>query len=284
MRLSILICVASIFCQSFGSHSTAADETSGKKNIGGKKLEFVENSIGMRFVRIPPGEFLMGSPDTEPFRFNSEQQHRVKITQEFWLSIEEVTKFQYRRVTGASPVVEHEHNVVANNISWYQADDFCRNLSELDSEKRAGNTYRLPTEAEWEYACRAGTQTAYSWGDDPEQAVEYSWCLKNIQQESRRVGSLKPNPWGLYDMHGNCWEWCSDWYADLPAEPQVDPKGPAIGEEKVIRGGADNSNAGYLRSASRVPYGPSFSNKSQGRNIGIRLVLVPNTEQQTEKK
>ena len=235
--------------------------------------EVLENSVGMRFIKCPAGEFQMGSPVEEQHRFGGEQQHLVRISEAFWLGMEEVSVSQFRAVMGKSLSNNPDGNIPEYQVTWYDADDFCRKISELDAERAAGRSYRLPTEAEWEYACRAGTQTVYSWGDDPAEGENHAWSARNSNRSHRRVGSRQPNAWGFYDMHGNVWEWCSDWYDDLPATPLTDPKGPATGEYRVLRGGAYDSPVTYLRAATRVPWEPAGSD-ARGNNVGFRVVLV----------
>ena len=228
----------------------------------------------MRFVKIKPGEFLMGSPESEPDRFECERQHKVRITKAFWIGVEEVTVEQYSTVLNREFNDAQDGSQPEDHLSWHDAEAFCRKLSELEPEKTTGRNYRLSTEAEWEYACRAGTQTAFFWGDDPQAADDYAWSLKNSAVLRKRVGSRKPNPWGLHDMNGSLWEWCSDWYGELPSEEQTDPQGPLSGEQRVVRGGAFDSSIGYLRSASRAPANPSFFSPNEGQDIGFRVVMV----------
>ena len=189
----------------------------------------IENSIGMVLVPIPAGEFLMGSPETEPGRRDNEVQHQVTLTKPFLLGVHEVTQGQWQAVMGTTPwkgkeFVKEGDDYPATYVSWHDAVEFCRKLSEKE-----GLEYRLPTEAEWEYACRAGTTTAYSFGDDASELGEYAWYRENArnvgQKYAHTVGQKKPNPWGLYDMHGNVWEWCSDWYGDYPSGSVTDPQG-----------------------------------------------------------
>jgi formylglycine-generating enzyme required for sulfatase activity len=236
--------------------------------------ESIENSVGIRLVKIQPGEFLMGSPESEPDRFACEHQHKVRITKAFWIGVEEVTVEQYSTVLNREVNDAQDGSQPEDRLSWHDAEAFCRKLSELEPEKMTGRNYRLPTEAEWESACRAGTQTAFFWGDDPQAADEYAWSLKNSGPLRKRVGSRKPNPWGLHDMNGSLWEWCSDWYGELPSEEQTDPQGPLSGEQRVVRGGALDSSAAYIRSASRAPAEPSFFRPNQGHDIGFRVVMV----------
>ena len=214
------------------------------------------NRTGMQFVNIPAGEFLMGSPMENRFfrwiqkhtRDNERPQHKVRITRPFHLGIYPVTQEQYEAVMGTNPSwfsttgkgAEHIKDkdtlsYPVESVSWDDAVEFCRRLSELPEEKQAGRLYRLPTEAEWEYACRAGSTTRYYFGDDQSLLSEYAWFDDNSHRRTHPVGEKKPNSWGLYDMHGNNFEWCSDWYdMDYYANsPTEDPAGPATGSGRV---------------------------------------------------
>ena len=161
-------------------------------------------------------------------------------------------------------------NQPAVYVSWNDAVAFCDWLS-----KKEGKQYRLPTEAEWEYSCRAGTTTAYSFGDDPSKLGEYAWFTGNSGGKTHEVGTKKPNAWGLYDMHGNVWQWCQDWYDDRYKEyskdsPTRDPQGPSAGRFRVYRGGSFSSTPSYCRSASRYRNVPTLRDS----NLGFRVVLV----------
>jgi len=232
------------------------------------------DSIGMEFKMIPAGDFLMGSPQTETRRNEDEFQHRVRITKPFKMCVHEVTQAQYEQVMGnnRSMFKGAEHPVEA--VNWVDAVEFCRRLSELPAEKAAGNIYRLPTEAQWEYACRAGTTTQFSFGDDEADLGDYAWYAENSANKTHPVGSKLPNAWGLYDMHGNVWEWCLDWYGDMPSGSLTDPTGPTSGRSRVRRGGSWSHDAGDCRSALRVNYGPAI----RRGNIGFRVSLSPSSK------
>lgn len=220
----------------------------------------------MQFVYIPPGSFLMGS------EVNSDEGpvHKVTFTEGFYLGAYEVTQKQWESVMGENPSRYPGDDRPVENVSWSQIMVFIRKLNELEGEGK----YRLPTEAEWEYAARAGTQTAYYFGDDPSLLDDYVWWAGNSEGETREAGQFPPNPWGLYDMTGNVWEMCSDWY--LPdyyrVAPETDPPGPARGEiypNRIRRGGGSwNEDPGSYRTAYRSydrPNRPSTMN-------GFRLV------------
>ncbi len=205
------------------------------------------NSIGMKLNLIPPGEFMMGSPEREAGHQDDETQHLVKVTKPFYLSVYEVTQQQYERVMGNNSSKSKGTTKSVAMASWNDAVAFCHKLSEQE-----GDQYRLPTEAEWEYACRAGTTTIYSFGDDTRELPQYAWYNDNSNNSTHPVGELKPNPWGLYDMHGNVWEWCQDWYAAYRStEVLSDPKRPAQGVRRVLRGGVFFTRPAYLRAADR---------------------------------
>ncbi|QDU25034.1 Serine/threonine-protein kinase pkn1 [Anatilimnocola aggregata] len=280
-------------------------------------VQEIKNSVGMKLLFIPPGKFLMGSPESEPGREAQEVQHEVELTKGFYLGTHEVTFGQFKqfvadtnyqtegerdgkgayganeagkieemhaRFTWKTPGFEQtdEHPVV--DVSWQDAKAFCNWLSEKEKK-----TYRLATEAEWEYACRAGTKTAYVHGDDPEglatvgngadataRAKFPGWSIgiqgKDGHLFTAPVGQFKANAFSLYDMHGNVWEWCEDWYVpnSHPQEKQIDPTGPATGKAKVQRGGGWSSDSKRLRSAARVGRDQSAY---RGCYLGFRVVL-----------
>jgi formylglycine-generating enzyme required for sulfatase activity len=219
----------------------------------------ITNSIGIKLMRIPKGKFLMGSPESEKGRSSDETQHEVTISQNFYMGSTEVTQAQWQKVMGNNPSKFEGDELPVEQISWDEAVDFCKRLSEMPEEKNAGRKYRLPTEAEWEYACRAGTTTPFHFGSqlNGRQAnfdgtVSYGTNTKGTYLEkTTSVGKYPANAWGLYDMHGNVWEWCSDWYGQYPSGSVTDPSGPATGSRRVVRGGSWDSIAVGCRSANR---------------------------------
>jgi formylglycine-generating enzyme required for sulfatase activity len=201
----------------------------------------ITNSIGMKLVLVPKGTFMMGSPESDVNRQKNETQHEVTISKGYYLGVYEVTQAQYEKVIGKNPslyqgaIVGNENaDLPVENVSWHDAVEFCKKLSDLPEEKKAGRLYRLPTEAEWEYACRAGSKTAYAFDDEEGLLPEYGWFSRNSSRRTHTVGLLEPNAWGLYDMHGNVWEWCSDRYGDYPKGAVSDPSGPKEGSYRVF--------------------------------------------------
>jgi sulfatase modifying factor 1 len=220
---------------------------------------FWTNSIGMKFAWIPAGTFLMGSPVNEEKRGRGdiELQHRVTLSMGFYLAVHPVTQASWREVMGTSPSQSQGDDLPVEQVSWWDCQEFLENLSEKDS-----HAYRLPTEAEWEYACRAGTTTPFFFGEtiSTDRANyngkrPYGKAKKGLDRDKTTpVGSFPPNAWGLYDMHGNVWEWCEDWYPYDEKYPQghaINPQGPEDGDGHVLRGGCFGSHAADLRSATR---------------------------------
>ncbi len=191
------------------------------------------NSIGMRFVLIPPGEFTMGSNEED----DEKPPHMVRITRPFYLGVFPVTQAEYQAVTGQSPsqaAGNPRHPV--DQVSWDDAVACAQKLSQLAAELNRGLTYRLPSEAEWEYACRAGSTGKWCFGDQESQLGDYAWFSGN---SAHPVGEKNPNAWGLHDMHGNVFEWCLDWYEAgyYKVSPEDDPPGPSSASARVLRGG-----------------------------------------------
>jgi formylglycine-generating enzyme required for sulfatase activity len=259
----------------------------------------ITNSIGMKLALIPAGTFLMGSPSGEEGRGSDEgPQHKVTITRPFYMGVYQVTQEEYERVVGSNPSHfsasgggkdkvkgKDTRRLPAENVSWDDAVEFCRRLSELPEDKRAGRLYRLPTEAEWEYSCRGGasdskpfyfrqptsslcsTQANFN-GNGP-----YGGAPKGKYLERTTVvGNYEPNAFGLYDMHGNVWEWCADWYDEnyYQFSPQDDPEGPKDGDRRVLRGGSWRYVGRDCRAADRSGVDPG----GRGDGGGFRVVLV----------
>jgi formylglycine-generating enzyme required for sulfatase activity len=248
-----------------------ADKPKGKKG----PARTITNSVGMRLVLIPAGEFLMGSPKDEKGRASDEgPRHKVKLTRSFYLGVYAVTQGEYQKITGTNPSWycatgggKHKvkdldtHRFPVERVSWVDAVKCCEKLSELEAEKKAGRKYRLPSEAEWEYACRAGTTTPFHFGKSmsSRQAnfdgdTPYGGAAKGAYlRRPAKVGSYRPNAWGLYDMHGNVWQWCQDRFAKdyYRGSPKEDPRGPKKGDRRVLRGGSWHGPASDCRAAFR---------------------------------
>lgn len=237
-----------------------------------QQLKEITNSIGMKLVLIHPGTFSMGSPIGEVGRKGDEKQHEVTISKSYYLGVYEVTQGEYEKVTGENPSGFKGTKNPVEMVSWEEAVSFCEKLSEMPNEKAAGREYRLPTEAEWEYACRAGSSNAYSFGDSLDSLGSYGWFKGNLDGQTHPVGEKKANAWGLYDMHGNVWEWCQDWYAAYPPDASTDPQqGPNKGSNPVGRGGGWNYGADLCRSAVRGRFGP----RARLNYYGFRVALNP---------
>ena len=212
----------------------------------------ITNSIGMEFVLIPDGAFLMGSTDGAS---DERPVHQVTLSQPFYLGKYPVTQAQWELVMRENPShFTGDPNRPVECVSWLDVQTFLQGMQARES----GVTYRVPTEAEWEYAVRAGTTTHYSFGDDAAQLGEHAWYDENSGNTTHPVGKKKPNPWGLYDMHGNVREWVQDWYAKdyYQNSPTSDPEGPTTGEHRVLRGGSWIVGGQLLRSAARLRLDP----------------------------
>ena len=256
-----------------------------------------ENSVGMRFARLPAGEFDMGTDENERGYFSKlveKPRHKVILSRPFAIGVYEVTQGQFKAVMGRNPSQLKEIDAAADHpvtdVTWDDAVKFCKVLSARPEEKAAGREYRLPTEAEWEYACRAGTETHYAFGDvlSSHQANFNGFQIPEGADKgpnlgrTAKVGSYKPNPWGLYDMHGNVQEWCSDYWDPTfyrhslrkdGNTPRRDPQGPegpysAGRQDRVVRGGAWDSGADRCTSAARR------NNSYQDSTTGFRVVCV----------
>ena len=224
-----------------------------------RPIETFTNSIGMEFASIEPGEFIMGSPADEQGREGHERQRRVELSKSFYLGMHEVTQAQWHTVMGSKPSHFKGEDLPVEQVSWDDATAFCQELSELEGKK-----YRLPIEAEWEYACRAGSTTPFSTGPtiSPDQAnydgnFTYGDGNKGANRKTTTpAGSFPPNPWGVYDMHGNVWEWCQDKY-------------PGGEGHRVLRGGSWYDPPRYCRSAGRCRFAPAY----RFALIGFRVAM-----------
>lgn len=222
------------------------------------------DGVSMDFVYIKPGEYQMGSNDSEEDEY---PKHTVKITKPFYMSKYEVTQEQWEKVTGYNNSIFKDEKNPVENVSYTECKEFLNKLSFLTKKE-----YSLPTEAQWEYACRAGTDTTWYFGDNEKDADEYAWITSNSGQVTHNVGTKKPNEWGLYDMYGNVQEWCSDWYEDhYSAQNELNPSGPKKGESRVIRGGAWGDAATSARSSYRNVNGEDGKNDGTGMRCVINI-------------
>jgi len=217
------------------------------------------NSIGMEFVLIPAGKFTTGTKN----------ERVVTISKPFYLGKYEVTQKQWQAVMGitSNPSNFKERTNPVEQVSWDDAQVFIKKLN----QKEGGNKYRLPTEAEWEYAARAGSDTEWFFGKDPADLGDYAWFDKNSNKTTHPVGEKKPNPWGLYDIYGNVWEWVQDWAEDYKEGKVTDPTGPESGSYRVFRGGSWRNTDERCRSAERGQSLPGF----REGNLGFRLAFSP---------
>jgi formylglycine-generating enzyme required for sulfatase activity len=225
--------------------------------------------VKMELVLIPAGEFLMGPSDSDKDVFPTDKQHRVRITKPFYLGKYLVTQEQWEAVMGKNPSHFKGPKNPVEVVSW---DDCQKFLGKLNAKSAAGaGKFQLPTEAQWEYACRAGSTTKYCFGDDKSKLGEYAWYDANSGNTTHPVGEKKPNTWGLYDMHGNVWEWCQDLYGAYRAEAVRDPMGAAKGSDRVYRGGGWINPAWHCRSVFRGNSEPGFRYAS----LGLRVFRAP---------
>ena len=299
MKKFLSLLLALLFVCSLAACSQSENKDDMTAPVEGNTSEMMEMEIPENFVLIKGGTFQMGSPGTEAWRSADETQHTVTVS-DFYMSKYELTQKEYEEITGNNPSNFSGENLPVENISWLDAVTFCNarsgkeNLTPaytIDGQNvswdRSANGYRLPTEAEWEYACRAGTTTPFYMENSPssEEANYYGhypyeiednyFSQGNLQvqpgeyrQTTVPVGSFSENPYGLYDMHGNVGEWVWDYYGEYPTEEQTDPTGPTSGTLRVYRGGGWNDFAKNMRSAYRA----TLEQNKGSFNIGIRLV------------
>jgi formylglycine-generating enzyme required for sulfatase activity len=275
---------------------------------------------GITFALIPPGRFLMGSPeDEQPYRYDDEAQHEVEIAKAFYLGVYPVTQAQWQAVMGSNPSRFKGDSLPVETVSWHDCQAFCNCLSAktgrvVRQPPQKKYTFRLPFESEWEYACRAGTTTAYYSGNGEAVLGLAGWYYGNSGGKTHPVGKLAANAWGLYDMHGNVWEWCADWYGgnyEGGGEASASPPFPGLGSraprrrlgqqrQELPRGRPQQARAGRPEPAPRVSGGPVMYRRvlrggscynyaalcrsafrgyddpgSRGSNCGFRVVLVP---------
>ena len=219
--------------------------------------------VSMAFVRIPPGTFLMGSTENDDER----PVHQVTIAKGLWIAATETTQGQWQAVMGKNPSYFKGYpNLPVEQVSWKDCVGFVKALALAAPE---GLEFDLPTEAEWEYACRADSTTEWSFGDYESGLDDHAWFFGNSDGKTHPVGQKRPNAWGLYDMYGNVWEWCKDRYGPYAADPVRDPQGPRSGNSRILRGGCWGDLPGVTHSAYRVRDGP----KNRDSVVGLRLVL-----------
>ncbi|MBI3987139.1 MAG: formylglycine-generating enzyme family protein [Lentisphaerae bacterium] len=270
--------------------NTPAQTPEGAPALGAKPGETMTVDLGggvkLNMVWIPPGEFIMGSPIGEKGRDVGEVQHRVRLTKGFWLGKYEVTQAQWDRLMTNNPSRFKGTNMPVDQVTWDECQEFLKKLDALiqnSKSKIQNGRFRLPTEAEWEYACRAGTTNRYSFGDDEEKFCEYgNYCdASNTDNKPWRdnthrdgydktapAGAFKPNAWGLYDMHGNVQEWCQDyWYGGYDSKDATNPTGSSLGSYRIVRGGTWWGYPEYCRSACRWSIYPTYRSL-----IGFRVV------------
>lgn len=229
-----------------------------------------KNSVGMEFVLIPAGSFMMGADMNFEEGLEDElPRHKVSFTQEFYMGEYEVTQAQWVAVMGFNPSKFKDRKRPVEQVSWDDVNEFIKKLNKREGKE----AYRLPTEAEWEYAARAGTDTVFFFGDDPDDLSEYGWYKGNSSEKTHPVAQLKKNAWGLYDMLGNVWEMCQDFYDAkyYSKSPSTNPPGPPSGAFKVARGGSCESESWQCRSAIRY----SDSAGDRDKDLGFRLVFTP---------
>lgn len=237
---------------------------------------YIDPTTGMRLVALEPGTFAMGSPPTEFGRNEDEPRHAVTLTKKVYIGVHEVTQTEWKQVMGANPSrFSGCERCPVETVDFYEVSAFLSRLNAGNASMR----YRVPTEAEWEYACRAGATTAFSTGRSisTEQAnydgrFPYSGGSRGgTRGRPAPVGSYPANAWRVFDMHGNVWEWTGDWYGDYAAGPVSDPAGPATGRARVIRGGSWHFDANSTRCARRYTHAP----QDKGFSLGFRIVAEP---------
>ena len=258
--------------------STTAEKTGKSEKVNQSPLtqqNFRIQGLDLDMIWIKPGSFMMGSPSEEDGRGDDETLHEVCLTRGFWMGKYPVTQGQWKSLMdGDNPSgfkeLENSDLHPVERVSWNDCQEFIERLNGNQKYRELlpdEYQYRLPTEAEWEYACRAGTKSPYN-GPKGEALIDLGWYSQNSDRKTHPVGKKKPNSWGLLDMHGNVWEWCHDWYGPYSSGPVSDPSGPDQGWDRVVRGGSWGNNAGYCRSAVRFGLEPDYP-------LGFRLAAGP---------
>ena len=280
-QVSIVALVVLVASGSLGLALATAEEPkeSGKTKSPPREMVVdLGKGIKLEMVLIPAGEFLMGSPDSDKDASTGEKpQHRVRITKPFYLGKYLVTQEQWQAVMGSNPSCFEGRKNPVEQVTWDKCQEFLGNLNGKFGTRRG--TFQLPSEAQWEYVCRAGSKTHYCFGDNESGLGEYAWYDRNSGGMTHPVGEKKPNAWGLYDMYGNVWEWCQDcydggYYAHSPTD---DPTGPLKGSTRVLRGGGWHNRDGGYRSANRGHFSP----KHPGFDLGLRVSVVPSDKVST---
>ncbi len=244
-------------------------------------VQKIRTRLGIEMVLIPGGSFYMGSSSGRP---DERPVHKVTVSS-FYIDVHPVTQKSYQALMGTNPSRWKNPNNPVERVRWSDAVRYCNARSKAEGLEPcydlktwkcdfSANGYRLPTEAEWEYACRAGTRTKWFFGNSPAKLSLYAWYKKNSGNKARPVKMKKPNPWGLYDMYGNVWEWCNDWYSRTyyASSPSVNPRGPSSGTKKVLRGGAYDSPATQCTSSYRFAANPGFADTCFQDEFGFRCV------------
>jgi formylglycine-generating enzyme required for sulfatase activity len=276
------------FVKAFAEDNPYSTRDEELRNMAQASIHFLQHTktesdpiTGMELIWLPAGCFQMGSPDSEAGHSADEGPVHEVCVEGFWIGKYEVTQAQWQKIMGSNPayfnsqkIGEGASNHPVESVSWDDAQEFIKKLNQMaqsvETPRRGVSTFRLPTEAEWEYACRAGTQTAYSFGDDAARLGDYAWYTSNSESRTHPVGQRKPNAFGLYDMHGNVWEWCQDIYTSdaYQTHQRQNPVVVSGGSYRVLRGGSWDNVPGNVRSAFRSNLAPSFRYFS----IGFRLV------------
>jgi len=262
-----------------GSYTIWSQEAFAASEKAKSDADITTNTIGMKFKLVQSGSFMMGPLDSD-IQIGDDVSHKVTISKPFYIGIYEVTQEHWEKVMGNNPSKFKGANKPVEGISWNDAQEFIQKLSEMEKIE-----YRLPTDAEWEYACRAGTTGQWYFEDSMDELNDHAWCEANSKGQTHSVGQKKPNPWGLYDMYGNVGELCSDWYDKSGDQEQTDPKGSSSGEFRVVRGGTWHTTKRICNSTVRGVNAPDNIPNAMGfrlvRNVDPKILQ---NEAQTSKR